>query len=556
MVIIKNIYSTSYQTIFSYYNKFYYLFSANLPVMRHLKNTLLLWCVMLGGVLYSHAQLPSLIDDSEEEGNYLQNTILKPGEDPQDKIRSQIFIKTSVSKKTCFVGEPVLVVYQLYTALYCQPKVVKQPSFNGCSLVEMTTDEPEYMDKENGKMYRVLLIRKVQLTPLQEGELMIPPAVVNNEVGFTSTDNPYRMQNYSAAVSSRPDSIHVKALPANKPADYSGIAGDKFTITAKVDSTTVPKGENDLLQITIAGEGNIEAIEAPAIAWPKGIEHFEGSDSQHINKMSFPVRGNKTFAIPFIGTQQGQEIIPEVKFTFFNTASQQFETISTQPITINVVKALPAHKWDAHILTDDVSNKKYLWFVPGIALVVISVWLISNKQKETKEQAAIAQKTKRQDTSASEARARGVSIQDTRIQEATVQETGNEKVTQQKANAQELSKEDTAIHETGKQEADIPEKPDFKLLLQALSKTEDNYLFYTNAKTLLTAVLQHTLAANGQEENSALLLLENKNAAIAAEAKNIYAVCNQYLYSPVIDNNARTALIEQLDDVINQITED
>ncbi|WP_170971016.1 BatD family protein [Ilyomonas limi] len=499
---------------------------------------------MLCAVLYNRAQLPSLIGDDTDQDDYLQNTILKPGEDPQDKIRSQIFIKTTISKKACFVGEPVLVVYQLYTALYCQPKVVKQPSFNGCSVVEMTTDEPEYLDKENGKMYRVLLIRKVQLTPLQEGELLIPPAVINNEVGFTSTENPYRMQNYSAAVSSRSDSIHVKPLPADKPADYSGIAGDKFTIAAKVDSTTVPKGENDLLQITIAGEGNIEAIGLPVIRWPKGIEHFESNDSQHVNKMNFPVRGNKTFAIPFIGTQQGAKIIPEVKFTFFNTTSQQFETISTQPITINVVNALPAKRFDEHIITNDVSNKKYLWFVPGIALVVISVWLISNKRKEIREQGTGEQSTTKQGGTRSQVE----SVQETRIQGAGVQDASV-----RDASLQDIRKQETDTQATAGQDSGVPEKPDFKLLLQVLSETEDNYLFFTNAKTLLTAVLQHTLAATEQEEKSVLLLLENKDAKLAEEAKHIYAACNQYLYSPVIDDNARASLIEQLDTVISQL---
>lgn len=499
--------------------------------MQCLRNSLLL-CILLCATLYSEAQLPSLInDDMPEERTKAGNTVLQPGENAQDKIRSQIFIKTSISKNTCFVGEPILVVYQLYRALYCQSKIVKEPFFNGCSLVEMTTDEPEYMEKENGKVYRVSLVRKVQLTPLQEGELLIPPAIVSNEVGFTSTENPYRMQNYTASVSSRTDSVHVKALPPNKPADYSGIAG-RFTIAAKVDSTTIPQGENDLLKITISGEGNINAIAAPHIVWPKGIEHFEGSDSQHINKMNFPVRGDKTFIIPFIGTQQGKKIIPELRFTFFNTTTQQFETVTTQPITINVVKAVPANKKDIHIVTEDVSNKKYLWFVPGIAIVVISVWLISNKKKETSAQHAKRENTGKQDTS---------------IQEASEQVKDRKDGGKQDTRVKDISKQEVKVQEV------VPEKPDFKLLLLALSEAEDNYKFFTNAKTLLTAVLQHTLAATEQEEKSVLLLLENKNEALATEAKNIYATCNQYLYSPIIDDNARAALIERLDAVINQV---
>ena len=66
-------------------------------------------------------------------------------------------------------------------------------------------------------------------------------------------------------------------------------------------------------------------------------------------------------------------------------------------------------------------------------------------------------------------------------------------------------------------------------------------------------MLQQSLAANEQEEKSVLLLLENKNAALATEAKEIYATCNRHLYSPVVDDNARAALIEHLGTVITKI---
>lgn len=501
-------------------------------MMRFLKNRwLLCWVLCVLGSNAVQAQLPSLFGNDGVE-NELSNTVLKPGDDPQEKIRSQIFIKTTLSKKSCFVGEPVLVLYQLYTALYCQPRVIKQPSFSGCSLVEMTTDEPEYLDQENGKMYRVLLIRKVQLTPLQEGELLIPPAVVNNEVGFTSTENPYRMKNYQAAVSSRPDSIHVKPLPSNKPADYSGIAGGNFSISAKVDSTTLPQGENDLLQITIAGEGNIDAIGLPVVQWPKGIEHFESTDSQHVNKLNFPVRGNKTFAIPFVGTQQGQKTIPAVSFTFFNTASQQFETVRTQPITLQVVGALPARQLDKLLEAGTSDNKKYLWFVPGIAIVVISVWLISNKKKEQKAEAANSN-LPHPPAAAPEDRPAG--------RQAAVPVAENVSDQMPETNTVNVS-------------APAAAAPDFERLLQALSQTDDHRIFFTNAKTWLTALLQHTLGSTAQDENEVLQLASAKDEVMAANARHIYAACNQHLYSPVIEDHAREKLMEQLQALLRQST--
>ena len=151
----------------------------------------------------------------------------------------------------------------------------------------------------------------------------------------------------------------------------------------------------------------------------------------------------------------------------------------------------------------------------------------------------------------------GTRIKETRIHGTSEQGTREQPLSKQDISLQETDKQHIVAQDANKQVADvqevIPEKPDFKILLQALSETEDNYLFFTNVKTLLTAVLQHTLAATEQEEMSVLLLLEEKNAALADEAKHIYAACNQYLYSPVIDDNARTALIVQLDHVIRQV---
>ncbi len=77
----------------------------------------------------------------------------------------------------------------------------------------MTSDEPEQTLTENGKTYRVQLIRKVQLIPLQAGDLQIPPATVNNDVGFSTPEDPYMQKSYSADVSSENYTVGVSALP-------------------------------------------------------------------------------------------------------------------------------------------------------------------------------------------------------------------------------------------------------------------------------------------------------------------------------------------------------
>ena len=322
-------------------------------------------------------QLPSLFDESEAQNEYQKNAVLQLGEDPEAKIKKLIFIKTTVSKKDCYVGEPILVIYQLYTAVSCHSRVTKQVAFGGSSVIEMTADEPEQTVKEKNLIYRVQLIRKVQLIPLRQGDLTIPPATVSNEVSFSTPENPYALKRYTAEVSSEPYNVQIQALPQPQPENFSGITG-RFSITAKADSNEIAAGENNRLQVTITGAGNIEAVTEPKINWPKHSEHFDPTDSQHINRLNFPESGDKTFIFPFLIKKKGRTVIPAISFTFFNPELKKFETVSTQEIELSITAGIKKN-YPAVLVTDDLSNEKYLWFVPAIAAVVIMIWLLTNR---------------------------------------------------------------------------------------------------------------------------------------------------------------------------------
>ena len=463
----------------------------------------LLWlslCFCSTHILSQQVQLPSLLG-SEDENNYTKNSVLQPGENPQTKIRNLIFIKTSISKKNCYVGEPILVTYQLYTAISCHSRVTKQVSFTGCSVIEMTSgDEPEQVQKEGEKIYRVQLIRRVQLIPLQAGELIIPPATVSNDVAFSTLDNPYLEKTYSADVSSEPYSVQVGALPDKQPDNFSGITG-KFTIAAKTDSTTIAAGENNRLQITIQGSGNIAAVTEPKINWPKHTEHFDAQDSQHINRGNFPESGDKTFIIPFISTKTGKITIPEISFSYFNTDAKKFETITTESIPLMITTAVKTK--NPTTIMSDSSNDKYLWLVPSIAMVVIVVWLLTSKNGK--------------------------------------KGTINKPLVVKEEPTQIIVKEAEPI------------RPNYELLLIALNVAEDNRSFFTNAKTLLISALQFHLSPKQDDEVILLNLLVNKDETLAKGANHILSVCNKGLYSPVEDEATRTEIIEKLSTFINAL---
>ena len=135
-------------------NKYFYLF---------------LWLLLFFISFGAMAQLPNRAGatSSNLEEGIERESILLPWEDVNKRIKENMFVKVETNKKQCFIGEPLLVTYKLYTRLQSHSSVVDAPTFTGCSVVEMTTNEQKEEDVTlNGKPFRTYIIRKVQLFPL------------------------------------------------------------------------------------------------------------------------------------------------------------------------------------------------------------------------------------------------------------------------------------------------------------------------------------------------------------------------------------------------------
>ena len=108
--------------------------------------------------------------------------ILRKGENPMEKINRNMFVRAEVDKKSCYIGEPVVATFKLYTRLKSESNTVKSPSFNGFSVIDLQLpDDMSYqVEKYEGREYNVYTIRKAQLYPLLPGKL---------DVGIAETEN-------------------------------------------------------------------------------------------------------------------------------------------------------------------------------------------------------------------------------------------------------------------------------------------------------------------------------------------------------------------------------
>ncbi|HPA22172.1 MAG TPA: BatD family protein [Ferruginibacter sp.] len=283
--------------------------------------------------------------------------ILKKGDDVSKKISRNMQLVLETSKQTCYIGEPLVATYNLYTRLKSNSRLDKSPSFNGFSVIDLQQpDDYGFARKKwEGREYNVYSIRKVQLYPLQSGKFELEPATLFNEVQFLKPEainNPdviYNMYNGAGVnpddiitenitLSSKPVAIEVKPFPEkDKPPDFNGAVGE-FEISAAVEKESIATDVPGKLLIAISGSGNMELITVPDVKWPKGIEAYEVKLNDKLNTLAVPVSGTKYFDIPFSIAKEGNYTLPSIHFTYFDPNTAAYKKIATQPIAISVTK--------------------------------------------------------------------------------------------------------------------------------------------------------------------------------------------------------------------------
>lgn len=304
-----------------------------------------------------------------EPGEVDRDYVIKPGENVKDKIKKGLFVRVQVDKNSCYVGEPIVATYKLYTRVSSESRVTKQPGLNGFSVYDMIdpSQDAVSVEKLNGRNYTVHIIRKAQLIPLQAGTIDLDPVEVENTVHFVKAsahsnsghgggnsirdlidqmmdDGSYGPEvDENVTLDTKPVPITVKPLPEeNKPAGYNGAVGS-FSIEASLSNKTIAADDEATLHVVVRGKGNLPVIAAPMVNWPSGIEAFDPTAKEDVNKTVAPMSGSKSFDYVFTPRTAGHYTIPSVDFPYFDPASQSYKTAGTQSLDIQVTPAAKSH---------------------------------------------------------------------------------------------------------------------------------------------------------------------------------------------------------------------
>ncbi len=356
-----------------------------------------------------------LMDPFEEDRSSpdFNDYILHKGENIPEKVAKNMQLRLQTDKTSCYVGEPLIATYKLYSRLKSESQLDKSPSFNGFSVIDLQQPDVNGYAREklDGREYNVYTIRKAQLYPLQDGTITLESATVDNHIQFVKAEaasqgnigdmmngfgiDPNDIVTQSVSLSSKPVTITVKPLPeAGKPAGFKGAVGN-FSIEASLAKNNFSTDETGLLTVKLSGAGNLQLITAPDISWPDGLDAFQPKLTDNLVNSTVPVSGNKVFQFSFAVQKPGSYTIPAIEFSFFDPKTISYKTVRTEPLPITVTKGTGIHA-PLNIPIEKKENVSFLnkifshriWMIAAL-IFIIAVSLFFWTKKETKKEAEL-----------------------------------------------------------------------------------------------------------------------------------------------------------------------
>jgi hypothetical protein len=299
-------------------------------------------------------------------------------------IQENLFLTAEVDRKNCYLGEPVVATFKLYSRLQSTSEVINAPSLYGFSVMDMLdlNEAHQTVETINGKVFNTSILRKLQLFPSQSGKLVIDPMQVQNDIEFDDSVKGGKI-NVQKLLTSQPITISVKPLPRKKPFDYTGAVG-VFGITARLQNSEVVLNQPGKLIVAVSGKGNFIQFSEPSVSWPKNIEAFDPLISDQLNKTVVPAEGKREYVFSFTADRLDSLTVPPISFWFFEPDSGKYKKISTDSLHLKII---PAPKVDPVVKKDKPQKQSgtlwWLLLIPVILISLLILFFLFRKKKKT-----------------------------------------------------------------------------------------------------------------------------------------------------------------------------
>lgn len=409
--------------------------------------------VTIGGtVVKSEPFTVTVSADASGSGTTSNGTKTQGGQSKQNTkdpnaSGKDLFLKVIPSKRTPYVGEPVVLTYKLYTRVdVLQVAASKTPSYGGFWVKECSDNSSTLLQSSetlNGIEYTTAVVKRVVVIPQKSGKLTIDPMGLecqarvvtqrtpqdyNDPFGgfydpFGMFNDPMFLNSYSyvnKVIEAPALTLEVKPLPEDgKPDSFAGAVGD-YTFSADIDASEVKTNETMTMTVTVKGNGNLELLDMPSPVFPPDFEVYPPEMTSNVEASSQGMKGTRKAEYLVIPRHAGDFNIPPVEFSYFNPSKQQYVTLTSSPLDIKVNKGADGddggvyvhNQEDIKILGNDIRHIKtsavklrpvgqrffaslyYFIFLSALLVVFLVTLFLVKKRRQFRQDVALVRNKK------------------------------------------------------------------------------------------------------------------------------------------------------------------
>ncbi len=124
-------------------------------------------------------------------------------------------------------------------------------------------------------------------------------------------------------------------LPAGAPASFTGSVG-KYTLSTRLDKTTVAAGDAVTLTITIRGNGQPKSITRPVLPSLPYFEIYDPEESSETVAEGTSLITTKTFKYVLIPSREGSQTLQGISFPYFDPQRKSYVNAEAPSLSLNV----------------------------------------------------------------------------------------------------------------------------------------------------------------------------------------------------------------------------
>lgn len=261
-----------------------------------------------------------------------------------DVADESLHLVAEVSKTDPYLNEALSVVYKMYISpaiSISSYQPLDNPKYNNFWSQDIPVSRPDVKNGTyKGKPYRYVILKRVVLYPQKSGKLEIEPLSLEVSVDVpTNQRDFFGGRIYSQAtktVSAGNRTIDVKPLPEKgKPVNFSGAVG-KFDFSVTTSKTDLNASESLQAKVQVSGKGNLKLFQLPEPILPGSLEVYEPEFEESVRTTLSGSQGTVSNNYTIVPSFRGKYPIPSISFTYFDPNTENYKTLISNEILINV----------------------------------------------------------------------------------------------------------------------------------------------------------------------------------------------------------------------------